>query len=246
MTDTKILPDAENSLFDFNCKKSVKKFYVLFHRLSYFCNNPNDDYVYDETEIKSAKLQKYIKNHNFGRYKTDVSCEIGHKTEVCCFDSKKWDVEEVINLESFGWYPWHVFLTNGFKFLEEIDLLDLFGHKITEKRVDEKGKIYYAKRFRNYNNRPPCNLEEKKEAIQQILEKHDHKNRNLIICRAFKSGLTWWDVVLIFSEGNQSKTKNFHRLKIQLSCVKKKIKSHTSRILKGIATLVSGERKQLD
>ncbi len=213
MTDTKIPSDAENFLFDFNCKKSVKKFYVLYHGLSHFCNNPNDNYVYDETEIKSPKLQKYIQNHIYWNY----------KTEVCCFDSKKWDIEEVINLESFGWSPRHVFLTNGFEFLGEIDLIDLFGHIITEKHVTENGKIYYTKSFRNYNNRPPCNLEEKKEVIQQILEKLDYKNRNLIIFRAFKSGVTgWWDYILIFSEGNQSKTKNFHRLKIQLSCVKKR------------------------
>lgn len=237
MTDTKIPSDAENFLFDFNCKKSVKKFYALYHRFSSYCHNPNDDYVYDETEIKSAKLQKYIKNHKYD----------GYKTSVCCFDSKKWDIEDVIKLESFGWYPKYYFKTNGFKFLGEIDLLELFGHKITKKRVDENGKIYYERSFRNLYKRPPCILEEKKEAIQQILEKFDYKNRNLILFRYFRSGVTGWgDDVLIFSEGNQSKTKNFHRLKIQLSCVKKKIKSHAGRILKSVATLVSGRIKHLD
>ena len=198
--------DPNNNLHFFSKKKNVKQFYILGH-FFYGCENPKCEYVFDESEIQSKKIQNYIENHKYEGYEADIYQ----------FESKLWKLDEVLQLKiSNGWTPEYKFERSGFTFVGSIDLIG------RNKHVSENGEITYS------ITRPKsvCNLEEKKEQIKAELEKLDYKNKNLIIYRTSRYGLALWDIIDFLVEGNQPKTKYYYRLKINILFVKEKLKSH--------------------
>ena len=101
----------------------IEKYHIIDGCFSYACLNPKERYVYDDTEIKSSKIQKYIKTH---RYKSFIDSSY-YKIFVQSFELKRWSVDEVIN-ENKQCNPTsiHYLWKNGFKIEAEIDLINLF------------------------------------------------------------------------------------------------------------------------
>ncbi len=201
--------DPDTPLLDFSKKKSVNQFYIFSH-VGLGCENPKCRYVHDEYEIKSKKIQNYIKNHKY----------FGGETEVYQFESKLWKLDEVLQLESVGgWTPSYIFCENGFTYVGSIDLVE------HEKHISENGKI---------SIKPSCcfNLEEKREHIKVELEKLDYKNKKMILYRTSRGYPAVWDCIDFFAEGNQSETKYSHRRKINKRLVKQKLESYIKEPLK--------------
>ena len=215
---------SDNSLFveddflfadNFNYR-SRKKYYVLHHYF-YGCENPHDQYVYDESEIKSSKVQKYIKTHRYANYKTDVYR----------FELKRWSIDDVVKFKfSNGWTPGYLFAKNGFDYVGEINLIDLFDHIKKVKGTRENGELYEWYEFDSvggfykYRDSARHNLVEKRKEIQTELKKFGYKDRDLIIYRTSRKSLfNYWDAIEVFSKGGYS-NKKLYRDKINLNLVK--------------------------
>jgi len=200
-----------------NCKNYGEKYYVLRGCFSYVCKNPKDRYVYDECEIKSSKIQKYIKNHRYDC----ILC----RAIVQDFELKKWSIDDIVKLEEVeGGSPRYLFENNGFNLLRRIDIIDLFDHPKIERHKLKNGKFYHAIKVSDINFGAVYDLAEKKKEIQSILDKLDYKNKNLIIYRtlARRGYHGHWDFVDIFEKSNATKLKFFYRLKINLQSLYEK------------------------
>lgn len=196
-----------------NNKQITKKYYVLHHYF-YGCEHLNEQFVYDEFEFKSSKIQKYINTHRYKNYKIDVYC----------YDLKKWTVEDVLQLEeSNGWTPAYLFVQNGFELLGEIDLVDIFDKQKMVKEVLKDGTVSHSRKYSSMGEfwdakNTKHNLYEKKQDIQQKLEQFEYSARNLLIFRTTRRSLfSYWDVIQVFSEGD---SKNVEKFRNKLQCGK--------------------------
>ncbi len=180
----------------------IKKYNILYHSC-FGCEKIQERYVYEEKELFSDKMKRYVFNHKYHDF----------DTEVFSFESKKWSLDDVLGLDkSNGWSPRYWLKTNGFRQVGEIDLIDIFDNN-PMKEISENGKIFYLRSFTW--DRPPHNLREKKEEIQKELEKYDYKNRHLVIFRTSRSSAcAYWDFIFIFSKSRYP--FSFYRLKINL------------------------------
>ena len=189
----------------------IKNYYVL-HHFFYGCNKIPEQYVYEEQELFSEKMENYVSNHKFH----------GYPTEVYCFESKKWSLDDVLELEeSNGWSPVYLFVKNGFKLVGEIDLIAIFDNNPKKARILDNGIITYQRHF-TYD-RPIHNLKEKKEEIQNELKKYNYENKNLIILRTSRSSaFAYWDDIVIFSSRRYNSW--FYRFKINLDLITKEFR----------------------
>jgi hypothetical protein len=185
----------------------IEKYHIIDGCFSYGCLNPKEQYVYDESEIKSSKIQKYIKTH---RYKSFINSSY-YKIFVQSFELKRWSVDEVIN-ENKPCNPTsvHYLWKNGFKIEAEIDLVNLFDNGV--KGIGWKGRSHI-----------PYKLSEKRREIQQILTSINYENRNLLVLRTYSSNyFGYYDRIYIFSK-NKYNSKTINRLKINLRIFKTKL-----------------------
>ena len=214
--------DTQNTfkVCDYNPKKvpnsipnnSVKNLYVLHH---YFwgCENTAEEYVYNESEINSKKVQNYVSNHVYKEY----------PIKVYRFESKKHKIDDVLELkQSDGWDPISLFRKNGFNLIGEIDLIEIFDGNYKKEHTTKSGQKFFTRQF-TYE-RSPHNLEEKKEEIQNELKKYNYENKNLIILRTSRSSAyAYWDYIEILSEPKLPAL--FYRMKIILKKIIKNCKS---------------------
>lgn len=199
----------------------VEKYYILNGCFRFSCKNPKEQYVFDESEVNSSKIQKYIKYHKIDKY---------HKIYAQRFELKKWGIDDVIKLkEVYGWTPDRILTDNGFKHLAQIDLSDLFGDLLYQWTGFRNGKSYTTKVKSESRYYAVYDLVEKKKEIQIILDTLGYKNKNLIIYRTScrKGWYGSWDYIDVFEKSNARKPKIFYRLKINLTLVHERI---TSRI----------------
>ena len=185
----------------------IEKYHIIDGCFSYACLNPKERYVYDDSEIKSSKIQKYIKTH---RYKSFIDSSY-YKIFVQSFELKRWSVDEVIN-ENRQCNPTsvHYLWKNGFKIEAEIDLINLFNKG--ENRLDRNGRSHI-----------PYKLSEKRREIQQILTSINYENRDLLVLRIYsKKWLGYYDRIYIFSKKNYN-SKRINRLKINLTILEEKV-----------------------
>ena len=195
----------------------VEKFHILDGCFSFACLNPKERYVYNDSEIKSSKIQRYIKTHRW-----DNSSY--YKISVESFELKKWSVDEVINqIKSCNPTSVHYLLKNGFKIEAEIDLVNLFDNgKNRMKKLEAQG-IHNGELHTELKSHIPYNLSEKRREIQQILTSINYENRNLLILRIYKgSWFLYYDQIYIFSK-NKYNSKTINRLKINLRIFKTKL-----------------------
>ena len=185
----------------------VEKYHIIDGCFSYACLNPKERYVYDDSEIKSPKIQKYLKTH---RYKSFIDSS-NYKIFVQSFELKRWSIDDILN-ENRQCNPTsvHYLLKNGFKIEAEIDLVNLFDNGETRIGRDIRYNI-------------PYKLSKKRNEIQQILTSINYKNRNLLIVRIYsKKWLEYYDHIYIFSKKNYN-SKRVNRLKINLTIFEEKL-----------------------
>lgn len=195
----------------------IEKFHILGGCFSFACLNPKEQYVYNESEIKSSKIQKYIKTHRW-----DNSSY--YKISVESFELKKWTIDNVLNQnKSCNPTSVHYLLKNGFKIEAEIDLVNLFDNgKNRMKKLEAQG-IHNGELHTELKSHIPYNLSEKRREIQQILTSINYENRNLLILRIHKgSWFLYYDQIYIFSKNNYN-SKRINRLKINLRIIKTKL-----------------------
>ena len=195
----------------------VEKFHILDGCFSFACLNPKERYVYNDSEIKSSKIQKYIKTHRW-----DNSSY--YKISVESFELKKWTIDDVLNQnKSCNPTSVHYLLKNGFKIEAEIDLVNLFDNgKNRMKKLEAQG-IHNGELHTELKSHIPYNLSEKRREIQQILTSINYENRNLLILRIYKgSWFLYYDQIYIFSKNNYN-SKRINRLKINLRIIKTKL-----------------------
>ena len=195
----------------------IEKFHILGGCFSFACLNPKEQYVYNESEIKSSKIQKYIKTHRW-----DNSSY--YKISVESFELKKWTIDNVLNQnKSCNPTSVHYLLKNGFKIEAEIDLVNLFDNgKNRMKKLEAQG-IHNGELHTELKSHIPYNLSEKRREIQQILTSINYENRNLLILRIYKgSWFLYYDQIYIFSKNNYN-SKRINRLKINLRIIKTKL-----------------------
>ena len=201
-----------------NCNKSVERFYIL--NCGIFCKNRKERYVYDESEIKSPKIQKYIKTHThkiddiFGSYPKGKVFRIA----VECFELKKWSVDDVLCLSTSDTSTAkHRFWNNGFRIEAEIDLVDLFDD------YKEKSKIH-EEDLQGKKLVLPHNLSEKRKEILKILSGLDNENKDLLILRDSRHAKRgWnWDKIIIYSKGKYD-AKITNKLRVDVRIIKRKI-----------------------
>ena len=195
----------------------VEKFHILDGCFSFACLNPKERYVYNDSEIKSSKIQRYIKTHRW-----DNSSY--YKISVESFELKKWTIDDVLNQnKSCNPTSVHYLLKNGFKIEAEIDLVNLFDNgKNRMKKLEAQG-IHNGELHTELKSHIPYNLSEKRREIQQILTSINYENRNLLILRIYKgSWFLYYDQIYIFSKNNYN-SKRINRLKINLRIIKTKL-----------------------
>mgnify|MGYP003969745911 CR=1 FL=1 len=195
----------------------VEKFHILDGCFSFACLNPKEQYVYNDSEIKSSKIQRYIKTHRW-----DNSSY--YKISVESFELKKWTIDNVLNQnKSCNPTSVHYLLKNGFKIEAEIDLVNLFDNgKNRMKKLEAQG-IHNGELHTELKSHIPYNLSEKRREIQQILTSINYENRNLLILRIYKgSWFLYYDQIYIFSKNNYN-SKRINRLKINLRIIKTKL-----------------------
>ena len=219
--ETESMTETKNNfkIYDFNEKKqdstlynNVKNYYILHH---YFwgCKNTEEEYVYSESEINSKKIQNYASNHTYKKY----------PIEAYRLESKKHNIDDVLELEpSNGWSPIHLLKKNGFNLIGEIDLIEIFDGNYKKECTTKSGQKFFTRQF-TYE-RPPHNLKDKKEIIQNELKKYNYENKNLIILRSSRSSAyAYWDYIEILLEPKLPAV--FYRVKLNL---KKTIKNCNS------------------
>ena len=195
----------------------IEKFHILGGCFSFACLNPKEQYVYNESEIKSSKIQKYIKTHRW-----DNSSY--YKISVESFELKKWTIDDVLNQnKSCNPTSVHYLLKNGFKIEAEIDLVNLFDNgKNRMKKLAVQG-IHNGELHTELKSHIPYNLSEKRREIQQILTSINYENRNLLILRIYKaSWFLYYDQIYIFSK-NKYNSKTINRLKINLEIIEQEL-----------------------
>ena len=195
----------------------IEKFHILGGCFSFACLNPKEQYVYNESEIKSSKIQKYIKTHRW-----DNSSY--YKISVESFELKKWTIDNVLN-QNKSCNPTSVYylLKNGFKIEAKIDLVNLFDNGENRMKKLEVQGIHNRELHTELRSHIPYNLSEKRREIQQILTSINYENRNLLILRIHKgSWFLYYDQIYIFSK-NKYNSKTINRLKINLRIFKTKL-----------------------
>jgi hypothetical protein len=173
--------------------------------------------VYDESEIKSPKIQKYIKTHRW-----DNSSY--YKISVESFELKKWTIDDVLNQnKSCNPTSVHYLWKNGFKIEAKIDLVNLFDNGENRMKKLEVQGIHNGELHTELKSHIPYNLSEKRREIQQILTSINYENRNLLILRIYKgSWLLYYDQIYIFSKNNYN-SKRINRLKINLEIIEQEL-----------------------
>lgn len=160
-------------------------------------------FVYTQDELRSPKIQKYIKTHKYG----------SAKVQAYPFKLKKWKIDEILALkEGDGWTPRRFFKENGLKYECDIDLDEIFDGRKLKKRF-ENGKEYHYKEYfgPNWNH----TLSEKKSEIEKRLDRIDYKNRELVIFRTSRRGFINWDSIGVFSIGRYHTSKEQIRKKLE-------------------------------
>ena len=195
----------------------VEKFHILDGCFSFACLNPKERYVYNDSEIKSSKIQRYIKTHRW-----DNSSY--YKISVESFELKKWTIDNVLNQnKSCNPTSVHYLLKNGFKIEAKIDLVNLFDNGENRMKKLEVQGIHNRELHTELRSHIPYNLSEKRREIQQILTSINYENRNLLILRIYKgSWFLYYDQIYIFSK-NKYNSKTINRLKINLRIFKTKL-----------------------
>lgn len=171
----------------------------VFQHFIFGCMEPWCNFVFTKEEIKSPKIQKYIRTHKSHSSKIDV-----YK-----FEQKKWTIDQIISLkEGDGWTPSFNFTENGLTQEDDIDFLELFDG------IKYRTRIENGKEYRWRENDPGPNwkhiLSEKKSEIEKRLNRLDYKNRELVIFRTSRRGLNNWDNIQVFSIGK------YHTMKDQI------------------------------
>ncbi len=177
----------------------------VFQHFIYGCMEPWCNFVFTKEEIKSPKIQKYIRTHKF----------LSTKTNVYKFEEKKWTIDQVTSLkEGDGWTPRFDFTKNGLTQEDDIDFLEIFDG------IKYKTRIENGKEYRWTKNIPGPNwkhiLSEKKSEIEKKLNRLDYKNRELVIYRTSRRGLINWDSIGVFSIGKYHTSKDQIRKKLTL------------------------------
>ena len=175
------------------CYLPVKKYHII-KGCSAFCGNSKEQHVYDDSEIKSPEIQKYIKTH---RWNDDSYYDLW----IDSFELKKWSLEDVIKIKDTWGKRSHYFENNGFNLVCRINLIDLFDHPKIEQHEG-----YHKIKVSDIDFDAVYNLVEKKKEIKSILEKIDYQNRDLLIYRSLtrRGYYGHADYIDIFEHGEKS------------------------------------------
>jgi hypothetical protein len=171
----------------------VEKYHII-KGCSALCGNSKEQHVYDDSEINTPKIQKYIKTHRWD----DSGC---YDLWVDSFELKKWSLDDVIKIKDTWGKRSHYFENNGFNLVCRINLIDLFDHPKIEQHEG-----YHEIKASDMDFDAVYNLVEKKKEIKSILEKIDYQNRDLLIYRSLtRSGYYGHaDYIDIFEHGEKS------------------------------------------
>lgn len=160
--------------------------------------SPMCRFAYTEDEINTDEFVQYIQNHRYASSKAEL-----YKLEL-----KTWQLDDVIGLEGiWGWTPAYDLENNGFEFVADIDLMDLFGIE---------HKPYQSLHYK---------LAEKKDEIRKRLEEINYSNQRLLIFRTLREGLNNWDSIEIFSVGDYHRKKGEIRKKLTEYWIKEQEKN---------------------
>ena len=188
---------------------SERIFNILQHH-ALGCLNPKCNYVYTQDEIYTSKVQNYINPHKY----------CNSSVESYPIEYKKWNIDDVLNLEGFpGWSPGYYLRKNGFTCEGGIDLIELFdGVKWKKRRED--GKTYFSRK--PVNTHWNHELHKKRKQIGDTLEKLNYKEQELAIFRSARRFPGQWDDIEIFTVGEYEINKKHIRSKIKEECIKEK------------------------
>ena len=175
------------------CYSPVKEYHII-KGCSPFWDNSKEQHVYDDTEIKSPEIQKYIKTH---RWNDDSYYDLW----IDSFELKKWSLEDVIKIKDTWGKRSHYFENNGFNLVCRINLIDLFDHPKIEQHDG-----YHKIKASDIDFDAVYSLAEKKKEIKSILEKIDYQNRDLLIYRSLSRRGYYGhaDYIDIFEQGEES------------------------------------------
>ena len=176
----------ENSL-------SIEKYHII-KGCSALCDNSKEQHVYDDSEINTPEIQKYIKTHRWD----DSGC---YDLWIDSFELKKWSIDDVIKIKDTWGKRSHYFENNGFNLVCRINLIDLFDHPKIEQHDG-----YHKIKASDVDFDAVYNLVEKKKEIKSILEKIDCQNRDLLIYRSLSRRGYYGhaDYIDIFEPGEES------------------------------------------
>ena len=171
----------------------VEKYHII-KGCSALCGNSKEQHVYDDSEINTPEIQKYIKNHRWD----DSGC---YDLWVDSFELKKWSLDDVIKIKDTWGKRSHYFENSGFNLVCGINLIDLFDHPKIEQHEG-----YHKIKVSDIDFDAVYNLVEKKKEIKSILEKIDYQNRDLLIYRSLtrRGYYGHADYIDIFEQGEKS------------------------------------------